>query len=184
MNSVVLIPWPQTTWSAAERIASRTPVPLDETGQTRARAWADEMANSGLNMLFSSGEQASVETAGIIAERCRAQRKTLSELAEVDAGLWDGLTVEELRRRDPKIYKRWRDDPSSICPPEGEGLNEAFQRLQGAFNRIARKPDGRPLGVVLGPLAFALVRCVVESVEPARVRSMMHDEPLRYQLVG
>ncbi len=182
MQSIRLIPWPETTWSAAGRIASRAPVPLSESGRNQAQTWGDELAAIGLAILYSSDERPSVEAACIIAERCRIQRKTLPGLAEVDAGLWDGLTQEELEHRFPKAYKKWCSDPCGICPPEGEDIDDAYQRLQGAIDIVRNKHNEGDIAVVLGPLAFALVRCILEAVEPAQVRTLMHDKPLRYPL--
>ena len=171
-----------TRWSEAGRIASRTPLPLSETGRDQARSWAEDLARGGLSMVYSSKELVSVETARIVADRAGAKRKTLPQLAEVDAGLWDGLTNEELERRHAKIFKRWCDDPASVRPPGGEDVAEAFDRLREPVERVTRKKVDRSVGMVLGPLAFALVRCMIESEEPARVRAMMHDGPLRYDL--
>lgn len=184
MSSLVLIPWAETVWSAAGRIATRTPLPLTHAGQNQARTWADSMASSGLSVVYSSNERTSVETARIVADRTGAPHKTIPELSEVGAGLWDGLTTEELRRRYSKIFKKWCDDPSSVCPPEGEDVEDAFERLQQPLERLTRKQGDRCMAVVLGPLAFALARCWIESVELAKTRSMRHHEPLTYQLVG
>ena len=181
MNSFVLIPWPETVWSAVDRIATRTPLPLTDVGQTQARAWAEGLAGVGLSVIYSSDERTSVETARIVANSCRARHRMMPVLAEVDAGLWEALTTDELRRRYPKIFKRWYDDPSSVCPPEGEDLEDARERLRESLARVVRKHSGENVAVVLGPLAFALARCVIESVEPARARSLIHDKPLRYE---
>lgn len=76
------------------------------------------------------------------------------------------------------------DDPSSVCPPEGEDMANAFERLRQPLERLTRKQDDRCMAVVLGRLAFALARCWIESVELAKACSMRHHEPLGYQLVG
>lgn len=182
MSWLVLIPWPETTWSAADRIVSRTPLPLTEAGRAQAVAWADELAAPGLSTVYSSDERASVETARIVGDTCRARHRIRRELAEVDAGLWEGLTTEELKRRYPKIFKRWYDDPSCVCPPEGEDVQDAAARLRESLDRVVRKHTGENLAVVLGPLAVALVRCLVESVEFAGARSLIRHEPLQYKL--
>lgn len=184
MAEIVLVPWPETPWSAAGRLAGRTPLPLTESGLQQACAWADVMAGQGpITSAFSSGEQTSTQTARVIADRCDARHRLMADLVEVDAGLWEGLTADELNRRYPKVFKRWRDDPSSVCPPEGEELGEAHDRVKLALDRLVRKYSGRGMAVVLGPLAFALARCVVESVDPSQVRSLERSEPVRYKLV-
>lgn len=184
MSTLVLIPWPETTWSAAGRLAGRTPVPLSDAGRDQARVLGEGLAGTGLSLVYSGTEQASTETARIIAKPSRARLKPMAELAEVDAGLWDGLTTEELKRRYPKVFKRWYEDPSAVCPPEGEDLADAYERLHDSVSKVVRKLGDRSVAVVLGPLAFAVARCGLEEAELTRVRSMMSSEPIHYSLVG
>jgi broad specificity phosphatase PhoE len=184
LNLLVLVPWPETSWSAAGRVAGATPLPLTKTGHEQALSWCQELAAVGLSAVYSSSEPASVETARALSRRFRARHKQMAGLAEVDAGLWDGLTTAELKRRFPKIFKRWYDDPSSVCPPEGEDVAEASERLKAALERIVGKHDDGNAAVVLGPLAFALVRCLMESASLSQLRAFMRDRPVRYSLSG
>jgi probable phosphoglycerate mutase len=163
-------------------MASWTPLPLTETGREQARAWAERLGVLELRLVLSGEERTSVETARIVASRCRIQHRVMQPLAEVDAGLWEGLTTEELKLRFPKVFKRWCDDPSCVCPPEGEDLEAAQARLRQALDQVMHKYSNRNLAVVLGPLALAVVRCIAESVELERTRSLIADDLLRYEI--
>jgi len=135
-----------------------------------------------VSVVFSGPEQAAVETARSVAGPSQAKTKAMNEFFEVDVGLWDGLTESELKRRSPKAYKSWRDAPDSICPPEGEALTVARDRLREGLRKLARKQALVTIPVALGPMAFAVARCIVESVDLAKVRSMISTEPVQYEL--
>ncbi len=182
MSSLVLIPWAETVWSAAGRIAGRTPLPLTQAGQNQALSWAQSIVPYVITQVFSSDEKASIETARIIARKLGATHKTIMDVAEVDPGLWDGLTFDELKRRHAKVFKKWYQDPSSVCPPEGEDLGDASSRICGAIERIMRKNGTTAKAVVLGPSAFSLARCWIEQVGSNQVRAMAHDGPMHYDL--
>ena len=184
MASMVLIPWGKTAWSEADRLSSRAPLSLSDSGELQVDAWADELSGVGLNTLYRSDELTSIETARILARHCRTRQRVMPELAEVDTGLWAGLTRDELKRRYPKVFKKWWSDSTSVSPPEGESVTGAFQRLREAVERMARQAKGRIFSVVGGPRAFALIRCMMESVDPARMQTLLHAGPLRYPLVG
>ncbi|UCE58499.1 MAG: histidine phosphatase family protein [Phycisphaerales bacterium] len=182
MASLILIPWSETEWSPAGRIISRTSVPLTKVGREQSASWGTSMVPLGVNTVYSGEEQSGGETARLIAERCGARHKIEKSLAEVDAGLWTGLTFDELKRRDPKVFKRWCEDPTSVCPPEGEDLVKASERLRGSLAAVAKKHGDRNVVVVIGPVAFGVTRCVIESVALGKVRSMMQNEPVTYEI--
>ena len=181
---MVLIPWGKTAWSEADRLSSRVPLSLSDSGELQVDAWAEELAGIELHTLYCSDEPASIETVRIVARRGRARQRVMLELAEVDTGLWAGLTRDELKRRYPKVFKKWWSDSTSVSPPEGESVTAAFQRLQEAVEQMTRQEGSRSFAVVAGPLAFALIRCMMESVNPARMQTLLHAGPLRYPLVG
>lgn len=181
MSTLVLVPWGETAWSANGRIIGRTPLPLTHAGRERCASWGAWLASLNVQVVFSGGEEEAAETAKIIVDKCGARHKLQPLLAEVDAGLWTGLTHSELRRRDSKVFKRWYDDPTSVCPPEGEDVIAASKRLGDALLALLRRKCNRNVAVILGPIAFAVARCTLEMVDLAKVRSMMHDEPMHYE---
>ncbi len=180
MASLILIPWPETSWSLAGRMIGRSPVSLTDQGRAQALAWADAMVKDPPVAVYSSSEVASVETAGVLEKRANIKRKELKDLAEVNVGLWDGLTAVELKHRYPKIYKRWCDDPFSVCPPEGEEFSAASDRIREGIAGIVGDRRDRTLAVVLGPFSFALARSIVERSPLVDIHNFTNVEPLRY----
>ena len=181
MAFLYLIPWADTAWSEAGRLAGRTSLPLSETGTEKARGWAEQLREAEPVFVFSSDEQTSSEVAIIVAERAGATHKLLAGLVELDVGLWDGLTEDELNRRYPKIFKKWLSDPTSVSPPEGEPADQAYERIARSMGRLTQKYAGRHVAVVLGPMALALARCWIEFASLEHARSFVSDGPLRYE---
>lgn len=184
MSSLVLIPWGKTPWSEEGRLSSKTPLSLTEEGRAQVGAWAQALAGHHLEKIYGSGEQTSGEVAKIIAQKSKARIKTAADLCEVDLGLWEGLTQEQLSRRYPKAFKRWREEPASVRPPEGESIPDASERLTSVLNEIARNTNGGTDAVVLAPIAFAIARCTLESAELSELTALQHDAPLCYNLAA
>lgn len=182
MTSLVLIPWANTDWHDDGRLASRTPLPLNAEGRIQAAAWGDALAARELGMLYSSREQASLETASLVARRSEAKCKHVEGLDEVDFGLWEGLTEEQLNGRFPKLFKKWTADPTSVCIPDGEDFGAAAARIKTALTQIARKHRNGAVGVVLGPTVLALWRCELERVSIGRLREFIAHEPVWHEL--
>lgn len=184
MASLILVPWGETTWSAAGRLGGRSSGTLSEAGLAAVAIWAERISARSVTLVFSSEEQTSVEVAKAIAAKADVPRKTIADLAEVDVGLWDGLTTEELTKRYAKTFKQWRADRSSVQPPQGEDGETVMARLSAALKRITKKYPERTAVVVLGPLAFTFARGWVESVEPAEAAALAVAHPVRYESLG
>jgi probable phosphoglycerate mutase len=155
---LILIPTGQTCWDAEGRLVGNTDLPLCPEGVEQVKHWATSLKEIGLEYLFSAPGGASEETEDIIAGGVRVRPRQDVELAEMNLGLWQGLTMEEIKSRHPKVYRQWLDTPESVTPPEGESLSEARQRLESAIGKVLRRYCGSRIGIVLGDVALAIVR--------------------------
>jgi broad specificity phosphatase PhoE len=181
VSALILIPWAQTDGSASGRLFAQTPLSLNEQGSAQAEGWGRQLTEKQLNILFASSEQTSRETADAIARPARIRVKVLDGLEEVDFGLWEGLSEVQLKSRFPKTYKRWFADPAAVCPPNGEDLRNAAERISIAVRKATRKGGDAVTGVVLGPIACAVARCALEGADLSALRSYLTTEPVWYE---
>jgi broad specificity phosphatase PhoE len=94
-----------------------------------------------------------VETGRIIGRALKLKPRGVANLQNLDQGLWQGLLVDEIRRKQPRLYRQWQDNPWAVAPPEGELLEEACERVERALEKILRRHgDGRVALVVPAPL--------------------------------
>jgi broad specificity phosphatase PhoE len=163
-QTLILIPVGQTDWHAQGRLAGAADLPLNDVGVQQAQALAEQLADEGIKVLCTSDNQTARQTAAILADKLHVPLKTLKGLEDVDIGLWEGLTPHQLKQRYPRAYKQWTERPATICPPQGESLQQAAERLLAAITRFSLKSKMHPLGVVLGPLALTVVRCQLQAL--------------------
>ncbi len=181
MSGLALIPWARTDLSDSHRLVGMAAPSLNPEGVAQAHEWGNGLSGKDLQCFLASRELTSQETAAAVAQAVPGSKiKVVDGLEEVCCGLWEGLTEEELRSRFPKVYKRWADDPTSVCPPEGEDLSEAQRRIRQALARVAKKSRKAPLGLVMGPVAFAVARCELEGASLSSLRELLTIEPIWY----
>lgn len=180
MNMLLTIPWATTDWSSEGRLTSSTTLPVNEAGRAQASQWRKAMHDCAASAIYVSKEVTSNQTAEVLVDgNLSIKIKQCPDLHEISVGLWEGLSADALQSRFAKAYKRWRDDPASVCPPEGEPIGQAQDRLMAAIGRIAPKTDGRR-AVVLGPLACGVVRCSLESLPLEQAHELSTPEPIWY----
>lgn len=182
MTSVAFVPWAQTDWGEAGRFATRTPLPINSTGVEQATQWANGLAGRELAAIYAGDEPAAQQTGAVLAERSEVKLRTVQSLQEVDLGLWEGLTPAQIEARFPKLYRRWAEDPASICPPDGESVDEAGQRLDQALRKIAGKHKGGAVAVVVGPISLAIMRSRLEDDSPVHIVGQPVESPIWYRL--
>ncbi|MGP0066742.1 MAG: histidine phosphatase family protein, partial [Isosphaeraceae bacterium] len=80
--------------------------------------------------------------------------RRINEFRNLDQGLWQGLQIDEIKRRNTKLFRQWIDDPATICPPQGETVERAMERIKTAFRPLLRRHQDEAIGLVVGePLA-------------------------------
>ncbi|MFM7107860.1 MAG: histidine phosphatase family protein [Planctomycetaceae bacterium] len=145
------------------RIRGTLALPLSAAGATEARRAATLLAASSADALYTSTDACAAETAHIVGAACGLRPKRIANLSNLDQGLWQGMLVDEIRERQPRLYRQWQDNPWAVAPPEGELLEEACLRVEAALEALVRRhPAGRVAVVVPQPLDH-VVRWIVSG---------------------
>ena len=63
----------------------------------------------------------------------------LDDLRNLDHGLWQGMLIDDVKAKQPKVYRQWQEHPETVCPPDGESIQMVQERLHRALNKIAKK---------------------------------------------
>lgn len=165
MLQIVLIRPGATDYDQQGRIQGVLDVPLSSDGASEVARVGAELAGLGVEVVYSSACARAMQTASRIAEIIGVKFKKLENMQNLDHGLWQGMLVEDVRRKQPKVYRQWQDQPESVCPPEGEMLGEARQRAVGALGKIIKKHKQGVVGLVAPEPLASLIRCHLDHSE-------------------
>ena len=149
---LVLVRHGETVGHSSIRYYGRTDVALSDLGRRQMRAAREWLSAQEGTMpfaaVFTSPLLRASEAARIIAGR-DARIVEIGELAEVDFGLFEGLTAEEIAERYPEEYRRWNANRLSpeLVYPEGESRAVFVDRVaRGAERMLATWQDLRASG--------------------------------------
>jgi len=116
---------------------------LNQAGYTQARCLSSRLADLSVAAFYTSPLQRAYTTAAILAEPHNLEPNELDDLIEIRLGDWQGLHMDEIRRRWPELWRQWRTDPSQLTLPNGESLNEVAERAIRAFEGVVRDNEGK-----------------------------------------
>ena len=147
MTTILLARHGETDWNRDGRWQGHTDRPLNDVGQSQARALGAHLAGMQIDLLYSSDLARARQTAAA-AERATGLEAILdADLREVDVGEWAGCTREQARERDPAWYQEWVDGAVAGYRG-GETYLELHRRSVRAFERILEAGAGRTTVVV------------------------------------
>jgi probable phosphoglycerate mutase len=139
------------------RIQGNLDIPLADSGREQVLSQRESLAALKPLAIYTAPSAAARETAEILAKPLRLKPKVLAELENLDQGLWQGMLIDEVKHKQTKVYKTWLEQPQSVCPPDGETIDEAFARIESGLEKLIRKHrEGVAAVVVSEPLASIL----------------------------
>jgi len=166
MVQILLIRPGVTEYDQQGRVQGTLDIPLSEEGQQEVESLIDTIRNRPIAAVYTCPCQSAAETAEAIGQALDLKVKSVEKLQNLDQGLWQGMLVSDVKAKQPKVYRQWQEQPETICPPQGETLSSAKQRVSAALAKIIKKhkADGTVVIVAPEPLA-SVVRNVVRHDE-------------------
>ncbi len=165
MLQIVLIRPGSTDYDVQGRIQGSLDIPLAEQGLAEAAAVAEQLRGQGIEVIYTPVAQPPLETADLIAKALGIKRKKIERLQNLHMGLWEGMLVEDVRHKQPKVYRQWQEQPENVCPPEGEMLGEADERVRTALVKLLRRHKEGVIGLVLPEPLRSLARRFITHCE-------------------
>jgi probable phosphoglycerate mutase len=138
-------------------------VPLNKQGSDEVERLIHELRGRRIETVYTSCCQSAQQTARTIADTLGLKLRTLDNMQNLDHGLWQGMRVDDVRRKQPKVYRQWQERPQSVCPPQGEMLTHAEDRVRGAVNRLLKRHKNGAIALVVPEPLASLVRAYLNN---------------------
>jgi phosphoserine phosphatase len=171
MSTVVLIRPGCTDFDDQKRIQGSLELPLNERGQSQLEKVVDTLQKIPVEIVLTGPCDPCRLTAKRVADALQISLKEKKGLVNLDHGLWQGMSVDEVRRKFPKAFKQWEDAPETVCPPEGETIGEVQERIASALKKPLKK-YGTFAVVASEPLA-SLVSYTLRGLPPDEISRSM-----------
>jgi probable phosphoglycerate mutase len=137
---ILLIRHGETDWNRAERFQGQIDIPLNEQGIAQAEKAGEFLKGTKLDLAFSSPLSRPLETCKtVLAHHGEVPLTLIDDLQEISHGLWEGKLKEEIQAQFPGALEQWAQTPQVVQMPEGENLQQVWERSLRAWQDLVEK---------------------------------------------
>ncbi|MBR1778729.1 MAG: histidine phosphatase family protein [Alphaproteobacteria bacterium] len=136
-------------------------LPLNEIGCQQAQELAEQLKQTGIEVIFSSPLKRAVQTAQIVAETLDIPVKVEQGLIEGCFGAAEGKTKQEINALYPQTAVGWHnleEEFMDVCFDGGETKRQIQNRILKTLKKIAAENDQRIIGI---SAHSAVIRCFI-----------------------
>jgi probable phosphoglycerate mutase len=169
---LLLVRHGETEWNRQKRFQGQIDVPLNDNGRSQADQAAAFLKAIPLNHAVTSPMLRPKETAEVILQHHPDVPLSLEDnLKEISHGLWEGKLEAEIEQEFPGELQRWQQTPEVVQMPDGENLQQVWERATTAWDAIVQAAISRQAGITLVVAHDAVnkaILCYVLGLNPDR----------------
>ncbi len=135
---LLLVRHGETDWNREGRFQGQIDIPLNGTGRRQAEAAGRFLAPVTINRAYTSCMARPRQTAeAILAAHPGVPLTSSTGLVEIGHGLWEGRLESDIAAGWPALLADWKRAPHTVQMPEGETLQDVWERSLTTWQRIA-----------------------------------------------
>jgi phosphoserine phosphatase len=134
---LLLVRHGETDWNRQGRFQGQIDVPLNANGHQQANQAAEFLKSEPINFAVSSPMLRPKETAEAILQHHPQVTMTFEpEFCEISHGAWEGKLESEIAQEYGEELKQWHIQPEVVQMPEGENLQQVWDRAIAAWHLL------------------------------------------------
>lgn len=133
-TKILLIRHGQTDGNARRQYCGLLDMELNAQGCMQVEKLARRLEKEAIHKIYASDRKRALQSARIIFKGRRINR--VPELKEINFGIFEGKSHQEILESEPGIYEQWLSDPYNTVVPESESLIDFRARVTRALDKI------------------------------------------------
>ena len=148
---------------------------INDLGYAQARSLSSRLAGMPIASVYTSPLKRAHNTALILAKPHKLDLKVLDDLIEIRLGDWQGLHMDEIKRRWPELWRQSRIDPSELTMPNGESYRQVTTRAVRALKMVVGANRGKQAAIVTHEVIIKVLVAHVLGVSNSIYRGLAVD---------
>ena len=138
---------------------------LTDIGLMQMERLSERLRLSNINAIYSSDLQRTYRGAQIVAQDHDAKISKLNELRELNFGIWEGLSLSEVKERFPEEIKKRQSDIINYKVEGGETIHDFSERIINCFESIINSNHGKDILILAHGGVNRIILCYLLGIE-------------------
>ncbi len=153
---LILVRHAESTWNKSNRVQGIKNPKLSNKGRRQSQLLAEKFNGMKFDAVYSSPLKRAYDTAKILVKNMsyktyKTYISTVEDLQEIKLGVWEGMTINQVRQKYKELYAQWYQKPVEVKIPGAETVLEFRDRVVNVLDGIrAKHPDQEVLVVTHG----------------------------------
>lgn len=171
-TTIILIRHGETVLTPFKKFSGDGPLnpELTHIGLEQAEKVAAAVALLNPEVIIASPLKRTTQTAEALSKATGLPITFDPAWIECSFGIWDGLSIDEVKEKYPADYQSWLSS-TGFAPPEGESYDNVAIRIDAALSQIAAEYPGQRVAVVAHN---GVIKSAVRAVLGAPSESIFH----------
>ncbi|MEI6031625.1 MAG: histidine phosphatase family protein [Synechococcaceae cyanobacterium ELA739] len=171
---LLLVRHGETDWNREGRFQGQIDIPLNANGQAQAEAARAFLASVPIQRAYTSSMARPRQTAErILLDHPGVPLTSTTGLLEIGHGLWEGRLEREIAETWPELLGDWKREPHTVQMPQGETVQNVWDRSLETWQRIARSLDPTETALVVAHDAVnKTILCALLGLGPEAIWSI------------
>jgi len=125
----------------------------------------EALKDQTIHAIYSSPLSRSMETAENIAKFQNIPVTPLEAIIDISYGDWEGVSLDDVRKKYPDLYTLWLREPHKVTFPNGESLEQVRTRTMAAINQLIEKHQNETIALVAHRVPNKVICCSMLGIE-------------------
>ncbi|EDT84831.1 alpha-ribazole phosphatase [Clostridium botulinum] len=167
--NIYLIRHGETEQNKRKNFYGKLDVELNERGEEQSYKVGELLKDIEFNKIYISDRKRTRETAEVILERNKFYEKEKNiiykdeRINEIDFGIFEGKSYEEIGSLYPKEQEKWEKDWKNFPSPKGESAVVFYNRVENFMKHIQKEEDGNYLIVTHGGVIRMIYSYILQN---------------------
>lgn len=159
MTTLIFVRHGQSVSNLEQRFTGQHETKLTELGHVQAEETAVFLDSIAIDRIYSSDLFRSMQTAEHTARRRGLSITPDKSFREINAGLWEGCLYEEIYRRFPESYEKWKSDLGHAQPDGGESVLALAARVYDGVERVLADNRDKTVAIFTHATPVRMMAC-------------------------